>query len=451
MKMFITNKLITGSALLLALSFSQNVKAQDVITIEQAVENTLKNNLNIKQAAFSASISEEDLRQSKNALLPTVNGSINQSMQWGRSQQVSGLFENTQNYNLNPNVNANVSLFGGGTKINQIKQNKFLLDASKTNVDKVKNDLILQVVTAYLQVLNNQDQVKATQQQLEVANATLKREQVLLDAGTKTLADISLAKSQAATAELNVTDAQNQLAVSYLTLGQLMEIQPPMTFKVQPPLVNEIENLKTSYVPDDIYKQAMDTFPDIKLAWNYTKAAEKAVNVAKGSFFPQISFGGGLGSAYYYQFNASQFRQNSSLTDQLADNFGKFVSMGIQVPIFNGFSTRSNVRRAKITLMQRKTDEALAKNNLIKVINQAVVDLTAAKSRYASTQNAFLAQKDAFYAVDLRYEQGLVNSLDYSTAQTNRNRAEIDFILAKYDLIFRAKVIDYYLGKQITF
>jgi len=451
MKIFTKNKLVTGTALLFTLSFSQVIQAQEVITIEQAVENTLKNNLNIKQAAFSAALSEENLTQSKNALLPTLNGSVNQSMQWGRSQQVSGLFENTQNYNLNPNLSANVTLFGGGTKINQIKQNKFLLDASKTNVDKVKNDLILQVVTAYLQVLNNQDQVRATEQQLEVANATLKREQALLDVGNKTLADISQAKSQAATAELNLTDARNQLTISYLNLGQLMEIQPPMTFKVQPPLVDEIQKLQGDYVPNDIYKQAIETFPDVKLAMNYTKAAEKGVDVARGSFFPQITFGGGLGSAYYYQFNASDFRPNSPFGSQLRDNFGQFISMGIQVPIFNGFSARSNVRRAKITVMQRRTDEALTKNNLIKVINQAVADLSAAKSRYTSTQNAFQAQKDAFYVIEQRYNVGLVNSLDFSTAQTNRNRAEIDFILAKYDLIFRAKVIDYYLGKQITF
>jgi outer membrane protein len=449
MKMFTKNKLITGSALLVALSFSQKIKAQEVISIQQAVENTLKNNLNIKQAAFSASLSEENVRQSKNALLPSVNGTINQSMQWGRSQQVSGLFENTQNYNLSPDLSMSFSLFGGGTKLNQIRQNKILLAADQTNVEKVKNDLILQVVTAYLQVLNNEDQVKATKQQLDVANSTLKREQALLDVGNKTLADISQAKSQAATAELNLTNAQNQLTISYLTLGQLMEIQPPMTFKVQAPLVSEMNNVQSNYVPTDIYNQALNTFPDIKLAALNSKAAEKAVDVARGGFFPKVSLGGGLGSAYYYQFN-SNF-PISKLSDQLSDNFGQYVSMGISIPIFNGFTTRSSVRKAKINLMQRKTDEQLSKNNLIKVINQAVADLGAAQSRYSSTQNAFQAQKDAFYVIDQRYNVGLVNSLDYSTAQTNRNKAEIDFILAKYDLLFRAKVIDYYLGKQITF
>ncbi|WP_293788441.1 TolC family protein [uncultured Pedobacter sp.] len=448
MKRFTHKKLITGSALLVALSFSQQMRAQEVISIEKAVENTLKNNLTIKQAAFNAAISEENVRQSKNALLPAVNGSVNQSMQWGRSQVTSGLFLNTQNYSLSPNVSANMQLFGGGALLNQIRQNKLLLAVDQTNVEKVKNDLILQVVTAYLQVLNNQDQVRATQQQLEVANATLKREQALLDVGNKTLADISQAKSQAATAELNLTNAQNQLTISFLTLGQLMEIQPPMTFKVQPPLVDEMNNIQNTYVPGDIYKQALNSFPDIKLASLNTKAAEKGIDVAKGSYYPKVSFGGGLGSFYQYQF---AFPGNSPFFNQLSDNFGKSINMGISIPIFNGFATRSTVRKAKIVFQQRKTDEQIAKNNLIKVINQAVADLNAAQSRYSSTQNAFQAQKDAFYVIEQRYAVGLVNSLDYSTAQTNRNKAEIDFILAKYDLLFRAKVIDYYLGKQIVF
>jgi outer membrane protein len=456
MKMFTKNKLITGSALLVAFSFSQQIKAQEVISIQQAVENTLKNNLNIKQAAFSASLSEETVRQSKNALLPTLSGGIDQSMRWGRSQQQSGLYENRQSYTMNPSLSTNISLFEGGTKLNQIRQNKILLAVDQTNVEKVKNDLILQVVTAYLQVLNNEDQVKATQQQLDVAKSTLKREQALLDVGNKTLADISQAKSQAATAELNLTNAQNQLTISYLTLGQLMEIQPPMTFKVQPPLVNELNNIQSNYVPTDIYQQALNTFPDIKLAGLNSKAAEKSIDLAKGNYFPKVTLGAGLNSAYYYQFNIDKSNPiyagvNNSFKDQLSGNFGQFVGMSISIPIFNGFAARSSVRKAKIVFQQRITDERLAKNNLIKVINQAVADLNAAQSRYSSTQNAFQAQKDAFYVIEQRYAVGLVNSLDFSTAQTNRNKAEIDFILAKYDLLFRAKVIDYYLGKQIVF
>jgi len=137
--------------------------------------------------------------------------------------------------------------------------------------------------------------------------------------------------------------------------------------------------------------------------------------------------------------------------NQLKDNFNQYVGLSLQIPIFNGFAARSSVRKAKINYQNFRVQESLAKNNLSKIISQAVLDLKAAESRYASTQNAFNAQKDSYYVVEQRYNVGLVNSLDYSTAQTNRNKAEIDMIQAKYDLLFRAKVIDYYLGRQITF
>lgn len=451
MKMFTKNKFFTGSALLMALCFSQNIKAQEIITIQQAVDNTLKNNLQIKQAQFSAALSEENLSQSKYALLPNLNGSVNQSMQWGRSQQSSGLYENTQTYNLSPNLSSSVTLFGGGALLNQIRQNKFFLEADKSNVDKIKNDLILQVVTAYLQVLYNTDLARASKDQLDIANKTLVRENALLDAGNKTLADISQAKSQVATAELNLTNAQNQLSISYLTLGQLMEMQPSQKFVVQAPLIDNIKPEINNQDAEDVYENALRIFPDIKLASLRSAAAKQGVNVAKGSFFPKISLSAGLGSAYYYQFNVNPLYPNSGFNKQLSDNFGQYVSMGINIPIFNGFSARSNVRKAKINYDNTLTQEQLAKNNLNKVVFQATTDLKAAESRYVSTQNAFNAQKDAFYVVEQRYNVGLVNSLDYSTAQTNRNKAEIDFIQAKYDLLFRAKVIDYYLGKQIIF
>ena len=127
------------------------------------------------------------------------------------------------------------------------------------------------------------------------------------------------------------------------------------------------------------------------------------------------------------------------------------MGLSVQIPIFNGLQARSNVKRAKINYEDYKIQEQLVKNNLNKVIAQAVADLRAADSRYKSNENTFNAQKDAFNVIEQRYNVGLVNSLDYNTSRTNRNKAEIDLIQAKYDLLFRSKVIDYYLGNQITF
>jgi outer membrane protein len=439
-------------SLMLLTGLSTKSFAQELITIQQAVENTLKNNLTIKQAQFSAALSDENLTQSKNALYPTLNGSVNPNLTFGRGlDQTTFQVTNQTSLFVSGGLSTNVDLFQGFAKINQIKQDRLLLDADKTNIEKIKNDLVLQVVTAYMQILFNRDLLRASQQQLEVAKQTTAREQALLDAGNKTLADVSQAKSLVATAELNVTNAQNSLSISYLTLNQLMEMPSNNRFEVQAPLVDTDGSVSSNQDINEVYNSAVNIFPDIKLANLRSLASKQAIEIAKSSYYPRLSLGAGLNSSYSYQFDYSGVNPQQSFTDQVNQRFGQSIGMSLQIPIFNGFSARSNVRRAKISYQNTLVQEQLTKNNLNKVVSQAVLDLRAAESRYVSTQNAFNAQKDAFYVVEQRYNVGLVNSLDFSTAQTNRNKAEIDMIQAKYDLIFRAKVIDYYLGKQITF
>lgn len=164
--------------------------AQELITIQQAVDKTLQNNLQVKQAQFSAALSDENYGQSKNALLPSISGNINGNRNFGRSIDPSTYQFISQQFNsATASLNGNVDLFAGGQKINQIKQNKLLLDADKANVEKVKNDLILQVVTSYMQILFNKDLLKAAEAQLVVAKQTANQQQQLLDAGNKTLAD----------------------------------------------------------------------------------------------------------------------------------------------------------------------------------------------------------------------------------------------------------------------
>lgn len=343
-----------------------------------------------------------------------------------------------------------MDVFGGLSKINQIRQNKILLDAGNSNLDKVKNDLILQVVTSYFQVVFNVELLKASKEQLLVAQQTEEREEALMDAGNKTVADVSQAKAQAATAELNVTNAQNQLTISYLTLSQLMEMRTDTNeYNVVAPTVQDIAMAQKVFNVNDVFNSAMSVFPDVKLAALNRQAAEKGIAVARGALTPRISFGANLGSSYSYLLAAES--QNQHFFDQVSSRFNQGIGVNLQIPIFNGLQARSNVKKAKINYEDYKLQENLTKNNLYKVIAQAIADLRAADSRYSSTLNTFNAQKDAFNVIEQRYNVGLVNSLDYNTSRTNRNKAETDFIQAKYDLLFRSKVIDYYLGRQITF
>lgn len=464
MKMFTNNSRLSKFSyvalfLLVSTSFSSRLMAQETITIQQAIDRMLQNNLNIKQAVLSASTASVNLQQSKAALYPTLNGGIDNSLNFGRSlDQSNNQLVSQKFYQGSGTLSTSVDLFGGFTKINQIRQNKILLEAGNSNLDKVKNDLTLQVVTAYFQVVYNVDLLRASKEQLVVAKETQQREEALLEAGNKTIADVSQAKAQAATAELNVTNAQNQLTISYLTLSQLMEMRADSdNYVVVAPTIQDIAMAQKSYNVNEVYNSSLAIFPDIKLAALNREAAERGVAVAKGSLSPKISLGGSVGSRYSYVLGNSplqdldNYRNDAHFIDQLNNNIYQNIGINISIPIFNGLQAKSNVKRARINYEDYKLQESLMKNNLNKVIAQAIADLRAADSRYTSTQNTFNAQKDAFNVIEQRYNVGLVNSLDYNTSRTNRNKAEIDFIQAKYDLVFRSKVIDYYLGKQINF
>lgn len=426
---------------------SVNSQAQEKITLKRATELVIENNLQVKQAQFSEAISDENLRQSKNSLFPTLNANTSLNFNFGRSiDPLTNQFVNQAITSTNGNVSSTTPLFGGFERINIIAQNKLQLEADKSFTQKVKNDLILAVVTNYLTVLNSQDLLTAAQQQLGISKQQYDIEQKFFDVGNRTLADLSQSKSQVATAELNVTNAQNQVDLAFLNLAQLLERDPSVPFEVEKPAVNDVATVNTAYSAADVYKSASLNFPDIQLAELRKLVLQKEIDIAKAGYYPSLNLQTGFGTRY-----SNGSFGNTTFATQIQDNFNQFIGFGLNIPLFNGFATRSAVRRAKINLLNGEVNEQLAKNNLNKVINQAVYDLRAAEKRYYSAQIAFESSRDAFNVIEQRYTVGLVNSLDFNQAQTNLNKAQFDQIQARYDLIFRSKVIDYYLGNPITF
>jgi outer membrane protein len=433
---------------LLLIAFSAvSLSAQERITLKRATELVIENNLQIKQSQFSEAISEENLQQSKLALYPTLNASTGLNFNFGRSiDPLTNQFVNQAITSTSGNVSSGTALFQGFQKINQISQNKLQLDADKSNTQKIKNDLVLAVVTNYLSVLNAQDLLLASKQQLAISNQQLDIEQKFFDVGNKTLADLSQARSQVASAELNVTNAQNQVDLAFLNLAQLLELDPASVFEVEKPKIEDMSKVNSAYTAVDVFKSASSNFPDIRLAELRKQASEKGIEIAKGNYFPSLNLQTGFGTRY-----SNGSFGNNSFSTQVKDNFNQFIGFGLSIPVFNGLAARSSVRRAKISFQNSVINEQLAKNNLNKVINQAVYDLRAAEKRYYSAQTAFQSSKEAFNVIEQRYAVGLVNSLDYNQAQTNLNKAQFDQIQAQYDFIFRSKVIDYYLGNPITF
>jgi outer membrane protein len=356
--------------------------------------------------------------------------------------------------------------------------NKLVLEVDKSNTAKIKNDLLLNVVTDYLQILTNQDLVTACKQQIAIAQITLDRTQKNFDAGSQSLADLSQSKAGVSTAELNLTNAQNQLDLSILVLKQYMEMDPATPISVERPDISKLTNVPTAFDANQVIKTALTVNPDIKLAEAQQETYLQQIKIAKGNYYPTLSLFAGIGSGYSNQAKnitgatptgkidtigavaatgqvvtvpaVNPVYTPISFSNQLNTNFYQSVGLSLQIPIFNRFTARTSVRKAKLNYENAEVATQLAKNTLAKTITQAVLDLNAAVRRYASAQQTYQADKDAFEVIQQRYNVGLVNSLDYNTSLTNYNKAQTDMIEAKYEVVFRSKVIDYYLGNTIT-
>lgn len=426
--------------------------AQETISLEKALEIALTNNLQIKQVQFQAALSEQDVRQAKMNFFPTVNSNISSDFRWGSYfDQLTGSL-NTQSVNSsNGNISTSAMIFQGFQRVNQVLANKYLLLADQSSVEKAKNDLQLAVVTTYLESLTNQDLTLASLEQLKLSTQQLEVEQINFDVGNRTLADLSQAKSQVAIDESNVISTQNAFDLSMLNLKQLMEMDPSVEILLEKPILEDPSTIESSYSAKEVFDYAVENFPEIDFAIYNSEIAKKNIDIAKGGFYPTLSASAGMGSGYTSSFIDPTTNDIMVFRDQLRANRSEYIGLTLSIPIFNNFRTRIGVKKAAISYQNALIGEQRAKNDLNKIINQAVLDLRAADKNYTSSRLVFESMKDAFNVIKQRYDVGIANAIELSTSQTNMNKAEFDFITAKYNMIFRSKVIDFYLGKSISF
>lgn len=433
--------------------------AQKLVTLRGAVYEALDKNLQVKQAQFQAALSHEDLKQAKSQFYPTLNADVNGSMRFGRyfDQYTAQLVPSVNT--ASAGISTDIPIFQGFQRINQILANKNQLAADQSNVEKAKNDLVLSVATTYLEALTNEDLLTAAEQQLKLSQRQLEVAEANYDVGNSTLADLSQAKSQVATDELNVTSASNAFELSMLNLKQLMEMDPGEDIMLEKPDIQLVENTIVAYDAGEVFATAVAVQPDIQAAELSTEVAKTNIAIAKGAYYPSLGFGAGYNTSVSsvasrvvgVDANNEPIYERVKFGEQLKENESPYIGLSLRIPIFNRFQTKTNVNKAKINYQYALTNEQLAKNNLSKIIAQAVLDLRAAKMQYQSTGTAFVSAKDAFEVINQRFEVGLANSVELFTAQTTMNRAEFDHIQARYNLLFRSKVIDFYLGNEINF
>jgi len=425
--------------------------------------------------------SKINLTQSQAALLPSLNASAGHSYNIGRTiDRFTNQFADAQVLSQNMGVSTEVTLFSGLQNLNTIKQNKYLYMAGKYDVDKMKNDISLNVATAYLQVLYAMELVDNSRNQMGITEAQVNRTKKLVEAGSVAKGNLLDIQAQLATEELNYTNAQNQLNIAYLTLAQLLNLENADGFTVvKPDLAIGNETLLTAN-PTQIYNTAVSNLPEIKSAELKFKSADKALDVAWGGLSPRLSFSASYGTGYsglsqrvigqpafmgYYPNGSitsagdtvlspsfsSPALEKTPFADQYKNNVNKSFGFYLTVPIFNRFQTKTAIDRAKIQKLNADLTTEITKQQIQKNVQQAYADANAGLQKYNASLKAITAMQESFKYTEQKYNVGMVNTMDYNDSKNRLIKAQSDLVQAKYEYVFKTKVLDFYQGKPLKF
>lgn len=419
------------------------IQAQEAWSLQKCIEYAIEHNLSIKQQEASRNQSEVELNTAQWSRLPNLNGNVGQSFNFGRALQADNTYGNRNTANTNFSLGTNIPLFTGLQIPNSIALAKLNLKAATEDLKKAKEDISIQVASYYLQALFNEELSKVAQNQVKLSQEQLDRKVAFFKNGKASEAEVYEAKSRLAQDEMSAVQADNNYRLALLDLSQLLELPTPEGFTIAEPPTVEM-NVQLS-LPDEVYSQAMTNKPSIKAAQYRLEGAEKSIRIAQSGYYPQLSFGAGLSTNYY---NMSGI-ETASFSSQWHQNFNKYLQFSLSIPLFNRFATRNRVKSARIqkNALQWRLEES--KKTLYKEIQQAYYNALAAEAKYRSSQSASEASEASFKLMSEKYANGKATATEYNEVRTLWMKALSDHIQARYDYIFRSKILDFYKGEPL--
>jgi len=447
-------KIVSLSAMLLASGISasaQNAAAIQAngstvqLSLSKAVEIALQHNLNVKSYEVSLRNAQLQLQQSKNNALPNLNANINQSASFGRSINpfTNGYDSRNINYN-NLGLNAGMLLFNGGQIRNSVLQNDYNLKASQEDLASIKENISLQVVLAYLAILNSEDQLSIAKSQTEITKLQISRTEKLVNAGSLAPSNLLDLKAQLANEESNVVSFQSSLDLNKLTLIQLLNDSSISAIELQRIQVPTPNSSAYGTGMDDLYAKALAIQPLVKAADLRVQSALKGISVAKAGTMPTLSLSASMSA-----------NQSNALTmgyfDQINNTQNKVISLGLNIPIFTRFANKTRIAQAGLQRENASIEALKARQNLRQNIEQAYVNLNNAAMKYEAGLSQVSALEESFRAAESRYGAGTIDFVSYNLQKTNLDKARLSLIQSKYDFVVRTKILDFYQGKALTF
>lgn len=450
-------------------------------TLRECVDYALKNNISIKQSELDLQNGRVAKKDAIGNFLPTLNASASHSWNIGLNQNITtGLLENQTIQFTSAGLNSSVAIYNGLQNMNQLKRARLTILAAQYQLNKMQDDVALNVANSYLQILFNKENLKVQQEQLANDEKQLLRASEMVKSGMIPRGDLLDAEATVAADRQRVIAAQNTLFLSKLSLAQLLQLDDFRNFDIAEANYEPSLSPTLSESPETIVKKALGERVELKIARTNLEAAERDLKISKGALQPSIN------GFYSFSTRASNQRRISSFivdpnnpTNTIGfvpstgeavvapnfipiqgnplpyfDQFSQFKgnSFGVQmtIPILNGFRSSNAVTRARIALERARTNEKQTSLDLERTVYTAITDAKGALQAYESAQTALNARKLAFDYAKERFNVGLSNSFELSQAQTLYTNAQSDLVRTKYDYIFKVKVVEFYFGIPIV-
>jgi len=455
---------------------------QKVWTLQECIEQALSKNITVQQQSLTTQSAKADYFQSKMVLLPNLNGNANNNWQTGFAiNPATNIAREGVSFRTNSfGLSSSVPLFSGFQNINNVRGQEERLKASEKDLDQTKNNITLNVCNAYLRVLQSIELYNSSVARVDATKALADRQKRMFELGSSNKSRYLQLRAQLSNEELLTVNAENTVLQAYLDLWLLIEVKPESGYSVAQPNSASLEVQDEPKTIDAIFMDFSKNSPDVVAAEHRSRSSELSYHVAKGGRSPRLSLSGNLSSFYSTQsvtgvgalnFNITQIGAGSyngdpipvyttmptgygsyvttPFSDQFNRNLGSNIGLNLSIPVFNGWSVNTNVQKSRIGVQSNKLNEKLTKNNLYRSISQSYVDFKSAFKRYEANQENLAANKEAFEVSEKQFELGGMNMADYLNSKNGYIRAQADFTQAKYELVFRRKVLDFYMGKPL--
>lgn len=423
--------------------------AQEKWTLRQCIDYALEHNIELRQQELSVDAAEVELNTSRNSRLPNLNANLGQSFGFGRStsDDDNAYLVNTRTANTSFGLSASLPVFQGFRINRQIGQDELDLKAAMEGLDKARDNLMLAIASYYLDVLFKKEILNVYTEQVELSERQVEMTEKLVANGKVAESQLYDIRSQLAQNETNRTTAANDLAMSLLNLSQALNLQWSPRFDIEvPDTSGAIDDLSSMRAPDLIYTTALGIKPHVREAEYRLESSRRGVDIARSAYWPSVSLGANFDDGYYYRFGS---KQNTDLWYQLRNKHSEGIGLNLSIPIFNRFATRNSVRMARINQTNYSLQLENVKLQLYKEIQQAYQGAVAAQAKHESTTRALAAAEEAFRAMQVRYEFGKATVYEFNEAQAKLVSSRSEQLQAKYDFIFRTKILDFYMGRDI--